>query len=62
MTRMQSLSLAALVSTPAFAQETGVTTGQGETLFTPTVIGVAIAGLVLGGVVGFIRRRKEMKK
>ncbi|MCY1706710.1 hypothetical protein [Pannonibacter sp. SL95] len=62
MKRMQSLSLAAFVSTPAFAQETGLAGGQGETLFTPTVIGVAIAGLVLGGVVGFIRRRKEMKK
>ena len=53
-----SLAFAALVPAPAFAQ--GTETSQ--SLFTPTVIGVAIAGLVLGGVVGFIRRRKEMKK
>ena len=62
MKRMQSLALAALVPAPAFAQEAGLAAGQAETLFTPTVIGVAIAGLALGGVVGFIRRRKEMKK
>lgn len=54
---VSSLTLAALIPAPALAQEAEATTS----LFTPTVILVGVAGLVIGGVIGFIRRRKEMK-
>ncbi len=55
---VSSLALATLIPVPAIAQGTETT----QTLFTPTVILIGIAGLVIGGVIGFIRRRKEMKK
>ncbi|WP_157950451.1 LPXTG cell wall anchor domain-containing protein [Pannonibacter carbonis] len=55
---VSSLAFATLIPVPALAQ--GTETSQA--LFTPTVILIGIAGLVIGGVIGFIRRRKEMKK